>query len=134
MKIKETDIYHQWTDSDTAQTAIGQLYTLFTPIQLARYAAALGNGGVLNVPYLIGSVQTADGTSVLDNAEKNADAEKIDVAASALASVKSGMVQMVLESDAAREAFAAFPEGFVAAKTVPPKPVWRHLDRARIPY
>lgn len=121
MKIKETDIYHQWTDSDTAQTAIGQLYTLFTPIQLARYAAALGNGGVLNVPYLIGSVQTADGTSVLDNAGINAAAEKIDVAASALASVKSGMVQMVLESDVAREAFAAFPEGFVAAKTGTPE-------------
>lgn len=72
------------------------------------------------MPYLIGSVQTADGTSVLDNAGKNAAAEKIDVAASALASVKSGMVQMVLESDVAREAFAAFPEGFVAAKTGTP--------------
>ena len=121
MKIKEADIYHKWTDSDTAQTAIGQLYTLFTPIQLARYAAALGNNGVLNVPYLIGSVKTADGTSVIDNSYKNANAEKIDVSSSSLESVKSGMIQMVLDSAGAAEAFAAFPKGFVAAKTGTPE-------------
>ena len=121
MKVKETDIYHKWTDSDTAQTAIGQLYTLFTPLQLARYAAALGNGGTLNVPYLIGSVQKTDGTSVLDNSGKNAAIEKIDVAASALDSVKSGMKQMVLDSAAASSAFSAFPKGFVAAKTGTPE-------------
>lgn len=121
MKIKETDIYHKWTDSDTAQTAIGQLYTLFTPLQLARYAAALGNGGVLNVPYLIGNVKTTDGTSVLDNSGKNAGIGKIDVSSSALESVKAGMTQMVLESAAAAEAFKAFPKGFVAAKTGTPE-------------
>lgn len=121
MKIKETDIYHKWTDSDTAQTAIGQLYTLFTPLQLARYAAALGNGGVLNVPYLIGGVRKTDGTSVLDNSGKNTGAGRIDVPSSALASVKAGMKQMVLDSEAAKSAFAAFPQGFVAAKTGTPE-------------
>lgn len=121
MEIKETDIYHKWTESDTAQTAIGQLYTLFTPIQLARYAAALGNGGKLNVPYLIGSVKSADGSVVLDNSVKNQGLEKINVAESALLAVKNGMKQMVLESEAASNAFSAFPKGFVAAKTGTPE-------------
>lgn len=121
MKIKETDIYHRWTDSDTAQTAIGQLYTLFTPIQLARYAAALGNGGVLNTPYLIGNVKTQTGSVVLDNSKLNANVERIDVSAASLLSVKNGMKQMVMDSSAAKEAFSAFPEGFVAAKTGTPE-------------
>lgn len=121
MKIKESDIYHKWTDSDTAQTAIGQLYTLFTPIQLARYAAALGNGGVLNTPYLIGSVKTNTGSVVLDNSGLNASAEKVSVSASSLLSVKNGMKRMAVDSDAAKEAFSAFPNGFVAAKTGTPE-------------
>lgn len=121
MKIKETDIYHKWTESDTAQTAIGQLYTLFTPMQLARYAAALGNGGVLNVPYLIGCIQGVDGTYTENYADKNAAAERINVSGSVLQSVKDGMKRMVLDSDAAASAFAAFPKGFVAAKTGTPE-------------
>ena len=48
MELKETDKSHVWSDSDTAQTAIGQLYTQITPLQLCNYAAALGNGGYRN--------------------------------------------------------------------------------------
>ena len=53
MKLMESDIYHVWTPSDTAQASIGQLYNLFTPIQLSNYAAAIANGGYLNKPRLI---------------------------------------------------------------------------------
>ncbi len=121
MKIKESDIYHRWTDSDTAQTAIGQLYTLFTPMQLARYAAALGNGGKLNVPYLIENIKTNTGETVLDKSGLNADAAQIDVSREYLDIVKNGMKQMVAESEVAQKAFAAFPAGFVAAKTGTPE-------------
>ena len=121
MKIKETDIYHKWTDSDTAQTAIGQLYTLFTPIQLARYTAALGNGGILNTPYLIGSVKTPSGSIILDNSNKNENAVKVSASEYVLNSVKDGMLEMVKGSSAAKSAFSAFPVGFVAAKTGTPE-------------
>lgn len=121
MKIKETDIYHKWTDSDTAQTGIGQLYTLFTPLQLARYAAALGNGGILNTPYLIGSVKTSSGGIVMNNSEMNVNAQRVDVSEYVLTSVKDGMMEMVKSSIPASQAFAAFPQGFVAAKTGTPE-------------
>lgn len=121
MKIKETDIYHKWTESDTAQTSIGQLYTLFTPLQLARYAAALGNGGILNTPYLIGSIKTANGSVVLDNSDKNKNAPKVDVSEYVLDAVKEGMIEMVKSSVAAQKAFTAFPQGFIAAKTGTPE-------------
>lgn len=121
MKIKETDIYHKWTDSDTAQTAIGQLYTLFTPLQLARYASALGNGGYLNTPYLIGSVKTSSGKVVLDNSNKNENSTKLEVSQYILDSVKEGMIEMAKGSEEAKSAFSAFPAGFVAAKTGTPE-------------
>ena len=121
MNLKETDIYHKWTDSDTAQTSIGQLYTLFTPMQLARYAAALGNGGRLNVPYLIGSVKTSTGSVVLDNSNKNDNPTIVAASQYVLDTVKEGMVEMVKGSGLATRAFSAFPTGFVAAKTGTPE-------------
>ena len=121
MKIKETDIYHKWTESDTAQTAIGQLYTLFTPVQLARYTAALGNGGFLNTPYLIGSVKTSNGSVILDNSKLNENAVKVSASEYVMNSVKDGMIQMVKGSGIATKAFSAFPVGFVAAKTGTPE-------------
>lgn len=121
MEIKETDIYHKWTESDTAQTAIGQLYTLFTPVQLARYTAALGNGGILNTPYLIGSVKTSNGDIILDNSKMNENAVKVSASEYVLNSVKDGMIEMVKGSGIATRAFSAFPAGFVAAKTGTPE-------------
>ncbi len=121
MKIKESDIYHIWSDSDTAQTAIGQLYTLFTPLQLCRYAAALGNGGYLRTPYLIDSVLAKDGTVISDNSEKQAAYSKIDVSAYALSQVKAGMVDMANRNSQAKEAFKGLGQGFVAAKTGTPE-------------
>lgn len=121
MELKESDIYHVWTESDTAQTAIGQLYTLFTPIQLARYTAALGNGGYLNTPYLLGSVKNASGETVFDNFGKNQDVSKLNISNETLESVKEGMIQMASDNDKAKEAFSDFPKGFVAAKTGTPE-------------
>ena len=102
-------------------TSIGQLYTLFTPLQLARYAAALGNGGILNTPYLIGNIKTASGSVVLDNSDKNKNAPKVDVSEYVLDAVKEGMIEMVKSSVAAQKAFTAFPQGFIAAKTGTPE-------------
>ena len=35
----------EWVDGDTVQTGIGQSDSLFTPLQLAEYCAAIANGG-----------------------------------------------------------------------------------------
>jgi penicillin-binding protein 2 len=49
--------YAKWTTGDVFNIAIGQGETAFTPLQMARYTAALGNGGVLNTASLIKAVE-----------------------------------------------------------------------------
>ncbi|MCF8029424.1 MAG: penicillin-binding protein 2 [Desulfohalobiaceae bacterium] len=50
---KKRHIGRSWQGGDTLNTAIGQGYTLVTPIQMARYVAALLNGGYLLRPNLL---------------------------------------------------------------------------------
>jgi penicillin-binding protein 2 len=39
-----------WQDGETLSVAVGQSFTLITPIQIARFASALFNGGILYKP------------------------------------------------------------------------------------
>ncbi len=119
MAIKETDKTHIWGISDTAQTAIGQLYTQFTPLQLCNYAAALGNGGYRNQPTLILKSVAADGTET-ENQYNNR--VKLDISDETLEVVKAGMKSVVdTKTTSAHAAFKDFPEGFVAVKTGSPQ-------------
>lgn len=52
----------EWKVGETLSAAIGQSYHSFTPIQIARYAAILANGGKRIRPHIIKSVVTNDGT------------------------------------------------------------------------
>lgn len=49
----------EWFGGDTLQAAIGQSYSLFTPIQLANYAATIANGGARYKVNLIKSVRSS---------------------------------------------------------------------------
>lgn len=121
MKLKEPDSNHVWSDSDTAQSSIGQLYNLFTPLQLCRYTCALSNGGYLNQPHIVSGVKTFNGNIIETDSEKQSSLTKIEVTDKVLGNVKDGMIEMVNLSSKARKAFADFPEGFVAAKTGTPE-------------
>ena len=121
MKLKEQDSFHVWSDSDTAQASIGQLYNLFTPLQLCRYTCALANGGYLNQPHLVSGVKTFNGNVLADDSDKQSALSKIEVTDVVLSDVQNGMVEMIKLSSKARLAFADFPEGFVAAKTGTPE-------------
>lgn len=60
-----------WQAGQTVQYAIGQSYHLFTPLQLANYAATLANGGERYETHLIRSVKTSDySTTVLEQRPK----------------------------------------------------------------
>jgi penicillin-binding protein 2 len=56
-----------WWLGQTASAAIGQIFTV-TPVQLARYVAALANGGKMMKPYLVQSVQDNQGKMVRETA------------------------------------------------------------------
>ena len=121
MKLRERDIYHVWSDSDTAQSSIGQLYTLFTPLQLSNYAAALSNGGYINTPHVLAKVLTPSGEIVYTDEEVNNTKTHTGASAWTLGLVKEGMTEMVKQSTNVSAAFKSFPEGFVCAKTGTPE-------------
>ena len=50
----------EWVDGDTVQTGIGQTDSLFTPLQLAEYCAAIANGGTRHSAALLKSVRSYD--------------------------------------------------------------------------
>jgi penicillin-binding protein 2 len=49
--------YADWNVGDEFNIAIGQGETAFTPLQMARYTATLGNGGTLNTASLLKAVE-----------------------------------------------------------------------------
>ena len=50
----------EWVDGDTVQTGIGQSDSIFTPLQLAEYCAAIANGGTRHSAALLKSVRSFD--------------------------------------------------------------------------
>ncbi len=86
-----------WNPGDTVQAAIGQSDNLFTPLQLANYAATIANGGTRYQPYIIKSVLSSDMSEVIYETEPivintlNCSQENLDI-------VKQGMRQVILNS------------------------------------
>ena len=54
-----------WLPGDTANVAIGQGRVLVTPLQVARFMAAIANGGILWRPRLVQRVESAGETVLL---------------------------------------------------------------------
>ncbi len=86
-----------WNPGDTVQAAIGQSDNLFTPLQLANYAATIANGGTRYKPYIIKSVLSSDMKEIIYETEPtvintlNCSQKNLDI-------VKQGMRQVVLNS------------------------------------
>ncbi len=85
---------HKWTDGQTLTAAIGQSYSLFTPLQLANYIATLADGGVRYPAHLLKSVKASDSPEIL-SAYDNTPLETIEIKDENLHAVLNGMHDLV---------------------------------------
>lgn len=112
--FKKTLTTDFWGRADTAQTAIGQLYNAFTPLQLANYIATIANGGKRFTPYIIKKVTKHDGSTVV---ETQPQFEQLPVSVITLEAVKAGLVEVAQSVEGtAAASFQGFPYK-VAGKT-----------------
>lgn len=89
----------EWFDGDTVQAAIGQSYSLFTPVQLANYCATIANGGTRYKVNLIKSIRSSvDGSLVEEFAPKIE--EEIDIDGETMQKIHDGMKKVVDEGSA----------------------------------
>ncbi len=82
-----------WVYGDTVQAGIGQSDSLFTPVQLAEYCAAIANGGVRYSASILKSVRSFDYSQQLFERETE-ELSRVDSADYNFAAVQYGMYLM----------------------------------------
>ncbi len=97
-----------WYAGDAIQAAIGQSDNLFTPIQLANYAATIANAGTRWVPHIVKSVCSADFSETVYETQPEV-AATAEVSQENFDIVKNGML-LVTTAGSVRGAFADVPE------------------------
>lgn len=106
-EYKEKITPDPWTDADTAQSAIGQLYNSFTPIQLANYTATIANGGKHFKPHIIKRVVKYDGSIVT---ETKPEYEILPVKKQNMSIIQQGMIAVANSEDPGGTASSAFKD------------------------
>ncbi len=102
-----------WYESGSSQAAIGQSDNMFTPIQLATFAATIANNGQRLKTHIIKKVMDYKrNKNIVENLVENVDNAEISL--ENLQIVKEGMRKVIL-SGTARD-FASYPVN-IAAKT-----------------
>lgn len=70
--------FQNWTPVDTGQTAYGQGYTMESPLNIARYLAALANGGHVLDTRVVKQAVTQGGTVVYDSQVEDDMTKRVD--------------------------------------------------------
>lgn len=83
----------KWQGGETLSVAIGQSYTLVTPIQMAVLTAAVANGGVLKCPVILKLIETPEG--VILKRGKSVGTGVLPASPEALDIVREGMWKAV---------------------------------------
>ena len=89
-----------WFGGDTLQAAIGQSYSLFTPVELANYTATIANGGTRYKVNLIKSIRSSSDGSIIKESKPQV-VEQLETRPDVIAAVKDGMKKVVDEGSAA---------------------------------
>ena len=105
-----------WSALDATNLSIGQGDVLVTPLQIARLAAAVGNGGALLEPQFVQAIQPADGGAP-SYVFQPVISSTLPLSTTQLAAIQAGMLNVVQEPlGTARNRFRGFPI-CVAGKT-----------------
>jgi len=119
-KANYRGIDRAWNPGDLIQLAIGQKDMTVTPLQMARFYAALANGGKLVTPYLVSAIERPGGedqpaTPIATFAPP--PPKQVDVDPQALSVVREGLYQATHDSEGTSSGvFGSFPVP-VAGKT-----------------
>ena len=92
-----------WVSGDTLQAAIGQSVNMFTPLSLARYTAAIANGGYVYKPHIVKRIAQYDGKTEYER--KTELQSKVDVSPEFFDAVKEGM-RLCCTTGTAKQAFS----------------------------
>ncbi|WP_322174285.1 penicillin-binding transpeptidase domain-containing protein [Acutalibacter caecimuris] len=111
---RHTDLGADWTDGNTAQTAIGQADNMFTPLQLATYCATIANGGVRLRTHFLQQVTDYTGDELIRRYEPEVLKDAV-IRSDVLAVVNNAMV-MTATDGLASSVFGNYPVP-VACKT-----------------
>ena len=112
---KREALNDSWYSADTLMTGFGQGHNLFTPVQLANYAATIANGGILNRLTILRRIKSADFSELLYTHMPEVlnvieETDYIEILQEGMLAVARG------RSGTARSAFSDYPVR-VAAKT-----------------
>lgn len=100
-------IDQDWFGGDTLQAAIGQSYSLFTPVQLANYCATIANGGTRYKVNLIDSIRSSTDGSPVAVFEPQIE-EQLNIDPATMRKIHDGMKKVVDEGSAS-SIFEGYP-------------------------
>lgn len=108
----------KWSDGNVLQSSIGQLVAQYTPLQLANYAATIGNRGTRMKATIIKEVRDYSRKNVIQPFEPVV-VDRVDAQPEHFESIVRGMVS-ASRTGTARATFGAYPLD-VASKTGTPE-------------
>lgn len=97
----------EWFGGDTLQAAIGQSYSLFTPVQLANYCATIANGGTRYKVNLIKSIRSSVDGSLVEEFTPQVE-EQLDIDPDTMQRILDGM-KRVVDDGSASSIFDGYP-------------------------
>lgn len=99
-----------WYPADAAQSGIGQLNNLYTPLQLAQYVGAIANGGTYYKSHIVKSVKSYDNLQTVVDNQPQLVSTDLKVPDSVIQTVKQGMLRVTEGADGtAASVFQNFP-------------------------
>lgn len=99
-----------WQAADAAQSGIGQLNNLYSPLQLAQYAGAIANGGTYYKAHIVKTVKSYDNLQTIVDNQPQLISSDLKISDSVIQTVKQGMLRVTEGNDGtASNVFQNFP-------------------------